>query len=79
MKQYVGDYSSKAQEYMGRRSASPEVAKAPAAAPAPAAAKTEVVPEPLVKTDDFPEIPQTEPVSQPVESVETEPEHLVAA
>ena len=27
MKQYVGDYSSKAQEYMGRRSASPETGK----------------------------------------------------
>ncbi|KAJ5156833.1 hypothetical protein N7492_009636 [Penicillium capsulatum] len=69
VKQYVGDYSSKAQEYIGRRSASPEMSKA-----APTPVKTEPVSEPLIKTEDFPEAPKVEPVAQVVESVESEPQ-----
>ncbi|PLN86424.1 Reticulon-domain-containing protein [Aspergillus taichungensis] len=74
MKQYVDDYSAKAQEYIGqRRSASPEMAKV-----ASPVIKKEPVPEPAVKTSDFPEAPQQEPKqeSQPepvVESIETRP------
>ena len=68
MKQYVGDYSSKAQEYIGRRSASPETSKV-----APTPVKTELAPEPQIKTEDFPEAPKVEPVAQAVPSVETEP------
>jgi hypothetical protein len=65
MKQYVGEYSSKAQEYIGRRSASPEMSKV-----APTPVKTEPVSEPVIKTEDFPEAPKIEPVAQAVESVE---------
>lgn len=65
MKQYVGEYSSKAQEYIGRRSASPEMSKV-----APTPVKTEPVSEPAIKTEDFPEAPKIEPVVQSVESVE---------
>lgn len=64
MKQYVGEYSSKAQEYIGRRSASPEMAKAPTPV------KTEPAAEPLIKTEDFPEAPKVEPVAQSVETAE---------
>lgn len=63
MKQYVGEYSSKAQEYIGRRSVSPEMAKAPT----PVKTATS---EPLIKTEDFPEAPKVEPVAQSVESAE---------
>lgn len=75
MKQYVGDYSNKAQEYMGRRSASPEMAKAPVPV------KPEPVSEPAIKTEDFPEAPNAEPVAEVVESVESaqEREPLLAA
>ncbi|KAJ5087055.1 hypothetical protein NUU61_008362 [Penicillium alfredii] len=67
MKQYVGDYSSKAQEYINhRRSASPEMTKT-----APTPVKTEPVVEPQIKTEDFPEAPKVEPVAQVVESVES--------
>lgn len=57
VKQYVGDYSAKAQEYMG--SVAPEMTKAP----------TTVKAEPAVKTSDFPEAPKDEPVhpAQPVQ------------
>lgn len=74
VKQYVGDYSSKAQEYIGRRSASPEMSKVE-----PAPVKTEPVVEPVIKTEDFPEAPKIEPVAQVVESVESvESEPLTA-
>ncbi|KAJ5623586.1 hypothetical protein N7490_012191 [Penicillium lividum] len=68
MKQYVGDYSHKAQEYIGRRSASPEMTKVPTPV------KTEPVAEPTIKTEDFPEAPNVEPISQVVESVESAPQ-----
>jgi hypothetical protein len=72
VKQYVGDYSNKAQEYINiRRSASPEISKA-----AGPAVKTEPEPEALVKTPDFPEAPKDEPVAQ---SIETEKQPLLAA
>lgn len=62
VKHYANDYSSKAHEYIGnRRSASPEVAKAPAV-------KAEPVSPPKFQTTDFPEAPKTEPVAA------TEPE-----
>lgn len=64
MKQYVGDYSHKAQEYIGRRSVSPEMTKVP----------TPVKTEPTIKTEDFPETPNAEPVAQVVESVESAPQ-----
>ncbi|KAJ5730376.1 uncharacterized protein N7483_004884 [Penicillium malachiteum] len=78
MKQYVGDYSSKASEYIGRRSVSPEMAKIPnpvktEATPEPVI-KTEPVAEPAIKTEDFPEAPKDEPVAEVVESVESAPE-----
>lgn len=76
MKQYVGEYSSKAQEYIGRRSTSPEMTKVPTSV------KTEPVSEPSIKTEDFPEAPKVEPVAQSVESAEpqqAEREPLLAA
>lgn len=75
MKQYVGDYSSKAQEYIGRRSTSPEMSKV-AVKDEPILEVPEPVahPEPLIKTEDFPEAPNVEPVAQVVESVESEPQ-----
>lgn len=79
-KQYVGDYTSKAQEMLRGRSASPQTASAPAPA-APAA--------PAVKDSDFPAAPkedikadepalpaQSEPV---VKQEEAEQEPLIAA
>ncbi|TEA12955.1 Reticulon-like protein 1 [Colletotrichum sidae] len=55
-KQYVGDYTAKAQQLIGRRSVSPEASPKPAsaapAAPAPAA--------PSVEEKDFPAAPSTE-------------------
>jgi hypothetical protein len=74
VKQYVGDYSNKAQEYIGRRSASPEVAKGPAAGPV---VKREPEPEAVVKTSDFPEAPKVEPVAQSIET-QSEKEPLLA-
>lgn len=65
MKQYVGEYSSKAQEYIGRRSASPEMSKV-----APSPVKTEPVSEPAIKTEDFPEAPKVEPIVESIESTE---------
>ncbi|KAJ5303668.1 hypothetical protein N7476_010467 [Penicillium atrosanguineum] len=78
MKQYVGEYSSKAQEYIGRRSASPEMSKV-----APTPVKTEPISEPVIKTEDFPEAPKVEPVVESIESTEpaaqqTEREPLLA-
>lgn len=76
VKQYVGEYSSKAQEYIGRRSASPEMTKVPTPV------KTEPVSEPQIKTEDFPEAPKVEPVAQSVEPAEpqqAEREPLLAA
>ncbi|KAL4808140.1 Reticulon-domain-containing protein [Aspergillus unguis] len=72
VKQYVGEYSNKAQEYIGsRRSASPEVAKAPATV-----VKREPEPEAAIKTSDFPEAPKDEPVAQSIEQTieESQPE-----
>ncbi|KAL3476531.1 Reticulon-domain-containing protein [Aspergillus californicus] len=72
VKQYVGDYSNKAQEYIGtRRSASPEVSKVPGPAikkepEVDAIVKKEPETEPLVNTD-FPEAPKDEPVAQSIE------------
>ncbi|KAL4936620.1 hypothetical protein BDV06DRAFT_89605 [Aspergillus oleicola] len=64
VKQYVGDYSNKAQEYIGnRRSVSPEVAKPPRPV-----VKREPEPEAIVKTSDFPEAPKDEPVAQSIET-----------
>lgn len=76
MKQYVGDYSHKAQEYIGRRSASPEMSKA-----APTPVKTEPVSEPQIKTEDFPAAPKIEPVAQSAEPApqQAEREPLIAA
>ncbi|KAL2817585.1 Reticulon-domain-containing protein [Aspergillus granulosus] len=72
VKQYVGDYSNKAQEYIGtRRSASPESSKATSPV-----IKKEPEPEALVKTSDFPEAPKDEPIAQ---SIETEKQPLLAA
>ncbi|KAL2817991.1 Reticulon-domain-containing protein [Aspergillus cavernicola] len=74
VKQYVGDYSNKAQEYIGnRRSASPEVAKAPSPV-----IKKEPEAEVLVKTTDFPEAPKDEPVAQSIEHTQAEQQPLVA-
>lgn len=72
VKQYVGEYSAKAQEIVGHRSAaSPEMEKAPAAEKAAPAASTAldtepIVPQPVMKAEDFPEAPKVEPVSEPV-------------
>lgn len=62
VKQYASDYSAKAQEYIGqRRSASPEVTKAPASG---SSIKAEPVsPQPGVKHSDFPEAPKNEPAA----------------
>ncbi|KKK13491.1 cwl1 [Aspergillus rambellii] len=63
VKQYVGGYSSKAQEYIGhRRSASPEMTKAPSPV-----IKQEPEAESLITTTDFPEAPKDEPVMQSIE------------
>ncbi|EED21133.1 conserved hypothetical protein [Talaromyces stipitatus ATCC 10500] len=83
MKQYANDYSSKAHEYIGnRRSASPEVAKAPVSAPAPVV-KTEPVSPTKFETTDFPEAPKTEPLvdapePEPAASTENKQEPLLA-
>lgn len=60
VKQYVGDYSAKAQEYVGNLS--PETPKASTPV------KTEPA-EPVVKTSDFPEAPKEEP-AQPALSAQ---------
>lgn len=68
-KQYMGDYSAKAQELLGRRSASPEAVPKPAAAPSE--------PSHGVKETDFPTAPTEEPkvdevVPEPAAAVERE-------
>lgn len=63
MKQYVDDYSAKAQTYLNPRSVSPEMTKAPAPVKAESAA-----PE---ITMQFPEAPKDEPV---VAAVSEEPQ-----
>ncbi|KGO74227.1 Reticulon [Penicillium italicum] len=83
MKQYVGEYSSKAQGYIGsRRSTSPETTKlvspikretvAESAKVEPIAQFTapvvEPVVEPVVKHEDFPEAPTAAPIAQALES-----------
>ncbi|QGA14915.1 hypothetical protein EYB26_002571 [Talaromyces marneffei] len=79
VKQYANDYSSKAHEYIGnRRSASPQVAKAPAPA-----VKVEPISPPKFQTTDFPEAPKTEPVVdapelEPAASTENKQEPLLA-
>lgn len=75
VKQYANDYSSKANEYIGsRRSASPEVSKAPAPV------KSEPVSPPKFQTADFPAAPKTEPVAAAPEPVAaaTEPEAVAS-
>lgn len=59
MKQYANDYSAKAQDYIGhRRSASPEVSKAPAPS---STIKTEpVAPQSQFTSSDFPAAPKSE-------------------
>ncbi|KAL0933160.1 cell lysis protein [Colletotrichum truncatum] len=57
-KQYVGDYTAKAQQLIGRRSASPEAA--PKSAPTPAPAPAPAPAAPAVKENDFPAAPSTE-------------------
>lgn len=67
MKQYVDDYSAKAQEYITpRRSASPGMTKA-----ASPVVKQEPTPETAVKASDFPEAPKQEPVAEAGEAVPT--------
>jgi hypothetical protein len=81
MKQYVGEYSSKAQEIIGsRRSASPEATKlvspikretiSESAKTQPLETFTAPVVEPAtaIKTEDFPEAPKAAPVAQSIES-----------
>ncbi|OKL61495.1 hypothetical protein UA08_03333 [Talaromyces atroroseus] len=77
VKQYANNYSTKAHEYIGnRRSASPEVPKAPAVKVEPASPAN-------VQTTDFPEAPKTEPVAATIEfepeaATSTEKEPLLA-
>lgn len=79
MKQYVGEYSSKAQGYIGsRRSTSPEATKlvspikretvVESAKAEPIAEFTAPVVEPAVKHEDFPEAPTAAPIAQTLES-----------
>ncbi|KAA8649681.1 uncharacterized protein ATNIH1004_002352 [Aspergillus tanneri] len=73
VRQYVDDYSAKAQEYIGqRRSASPEMTKVPSTV-----IKKEPEPEPAFTPSDFPEAPKDEPVAEsfelPPQPVEKEP------
>jgi hypothetical protein len=79
MKQYVGEYSSKAQEIIGsRRSTSPETTKVvspvkqetvvQSAKTEPLADFTAPVAEPVIKHEDFPEAPLTAPISQAPEA-----------
>lgn len=81
MKQYVGEYSSKAQEYIGsRRSTSPETTKLVSPIKREViteSAKTEpletntapaVESAAAIKTEDFPAAPQTAPVAQNLDS-----------
>lgn len=68
-KQYMGDYSAKAQELLGRRSASPEAVSKPA----PPA-------EPISSIDeaDFPAAPKTDfKVDEPAETTNPEKEPLI--
>lgn len=78
VKQYVDDYSAKAQGYIvPRRSVSPEVTKV-APSPSPVV-KQEPVAEPAFKASDFPEAPKEEPlVDTSTEQVTTQ-EPLLAA
>ncbi|KKA19760.1 hypothetical protein T310_6252 [Rasamsonia emersonii CBS 393.64] len=72
VKQYASDYSAKAQGYI-RRSATPEVAKAPASG---TTIKTEPVsPQPSFKQSDFPEAPKTEPVAAEPAAESSAPEN----
>ncbi|GMF67968.1 unnamed protein product [Aspergillus oryzae] len=67
MKQYVDDYSAKAQEYIGqRRSVSPQMTKVSTPEPV---IKKEIDTEPVFKTTDFPEAPKEEPVAVKEEPV----------
>jgi ABC-type multidrug transport system fused ATPase/permease subunit len=83
MKQYVGEYSSKAQGYIGsRRSASPEATKL--VSPVKRETVTESVKtepiadftapitapvsEPVIKHEDFPEAPKAAPIAQALDS-----------
>lgn len=79
MKQYVGEYSSKAQDYIGsRRSTSPETTKVASpikretvvesAKTEPIADFTAPIAEPAIKHEDFPEAPKAPLVGQAPES-----------
>ncbi|RJE26691.1 hypothetical protein PHISCL_00922 [Aspergillus sclerotialis] len=70
MKQYMDEYSVKAQQYVNPRSVSPEMSKVPA----PTQVKTETTPQ--IKTMDFPEAPKDEPVSVPV-AEQTKPQEPI--
>ncbi|KAF7714542.1 Uncharacterized protein PECH_006085 [Penicillium ucsense] len=79
MKQYVDEYSHKAQEMIGRRSASPEMTKAPAPSKTQPAAepaiKSEPASEPRLKVDPATEpLIKTEVVTEPVFKSEDFPE-----
>jgi hypothetical protein len=83
-KQYVGDYSAKAQEIIGSargRSVSPTLSSKPVKSE-PSAAKKENIPASL-KQEDFPTAPKEEfkspPVEQTAKSLRSEDEPLIAA
>ncbi|KAI9374695.1 Reticulon-domain-containing protein [Aspergillus egyptiacus] len=75
MKQYVDDYSQKAQEYIGHRLSVSREATKPAASPA---VKREPESE-TFKPSDFPDAPKNEPVVPSVEPPRTEQQPLMAA
>ncbi|KAK2025503.1 hypothetical protein LX32DRAFT_54655 [Colletotrichum zoysiae] len=60
-KQYMGDYTAKAQQLLGRRSASPEAARAPAPPSQPPADV-----RPSVEEKDFPAAPKADIQPEPV-------------
>ncbi|EKV07065.1 hypothetical protein PDIG_75790 [Penicillium digitatum PHI26] len=72
MKQYVDEYSSKAQGYIGtRRSPSPRTTKPVSPINRKTVvkpAKVEPIVEPTVKHEDFPEAPTAAPIAQALES-----------
>ena len=77
VKQYVDDYSNKAQEYIvPRRSVSPEMTKAPSPA-----IKKEPSVEPEIKASAFPQAPTDEIVAESIEPVQetAQKEPLLAA
>ncbi|BDD63742.1 hypothetical protein MAP00_008605 [Monascus purpureus] len=73
VKQRLGDYSTKAQEYINHRRSLSSTQMTKVASPAVAQPKV----EPAIKTEDFPVAPKTEPVAAP--SAETESTQKPAA